>query len=167
MRALPPRTILVAGPLTMFLVAFVPAALLLDGQFALYGAMAFATLMAAFLGLPLFSLIAWGSYWTIYKPQGNPYQLDRWYRYVERNLAIVAMGAIGFIAGTAMTAMAFTMDGDNGGRMGIAVLILVVVGLASIALFACIKIGLVQRLEFLQIEINRLEQSNEAAEPPQ
>jgi len=88
MKPLRPKTILIVVPAAIFLAALLPALLLLRGELAWHGAFVLALLTAAFLGLPLATALAWGSYWSFHKPTGNPYQLDRWYRYLERNLAL-------------------------------------------------------------------------------
>jgi hypothetical protein len=160
---LQPKTILFVGPIGMFLATLLPSLLLLNGEFAWHTAFVLAGLNALFLGLPISTAIAWGSYWTIHKPQANPYRLDRWYRYVERNLAIVAMSALGFVAGVGLTTFAFRMDADNGFRMGVAIVLLVLAAMLSSMVCAILKIALVQRLEYLQKEIKKLEQGDKPA----
>jgi Na+/melibiose symporter-like transporter len=76
------------------------------------------------------------------------------------------MGALGFVAGVVLTAMAFRMDADHSARMGIAIVLLVVAALLSIMVFAILKIALVQRLEHLQKEIKKLERGDKPATSP-
>jgi hypothetical protein len=143
-----------------------PSLLLLNGEFAWHAAFVLGGLNAIFLGLPISTALAWGSYWTIHKPQANPYRLDRWYRYVERNLAIAGMGALGFLAGVGLTTLAFRMNAGNSSAMGIAIGVLVIAGMISIMMFAILKIALVQRLEYLQKEIKKLERGDKPATSP-
>jgi len=76
------------------------------------------------------------------------------------------MGALGFTTGVGVSAIAWTLEGDAHSRMVIAIIVVVIVCMLSMMCFAVAKIALVQRLEYLQKEIKKLEQGSRPSPAP-
>jgi hypothetical protein len=157
MKPLSPKAILIGGPLGLFVAAMIPILCLTSwGEGLLY----FSTvpmLIAVFVGVPIFSAVAWGSSWAFHgSVEGDPYNLDRRFRFIERNLAMSGMGAIGYLAGYGLTNLTILGNPAYASMLSILFAILAICCGLVVLCIASIKPGLAQRIEFLQKEITRL-----------
>jgi hypothetical protein len=165
MKPLSPKAILIAGPVGIFVAAMIPTLWLAPWGMGLAYLALGHFLLAVFLGIPIFSVIAWGSSWWFRKPdEGNPYDLDRRYRFIERNLAMCGMGALGFLAGCAMTHQSIYGDQSFSSLLGIITIILVLTCMLVVMFVALVKPGLMERIQFLQNEITRLRKEQQSTE---
>jgi hypothetical protein len=149
----------------MFFAVAVPFSINDPTIHGLNAALVAGVLAAVIAGIPLFGSMALTARWSEKRPPGDAVSLDRYYRLIERYLAVAGMGALGYLVGCWVTFGALHNDAPFRGVFSVVCIGLAAVSALVVLAVAVAKIGLLKRLEVLKREIANLKQASAAAEP--
>lgn len=153
MKAMRPRTILIAGPIGLFLAMFVPVAVHCPGHRGLIIAFIGGLSVSVLVGLTIFMPMAWAARWHQQKPEGDFEALTNRYSSAKRYMDLAIAVAIGYLFGWWLTGTTFRGGSRLESGPGAVSVVLAAFFFVVLLLATGARTGIQKRLEILKEEI--------------